>query len=162
MAFDCFLKIDGIEGESRDQKHKGEIEILSFSFGASNSGVVGSGAGGGAGKVAFQDFHFVMNTQKSSPKLLLACATGKHIKEAMLTCRKAGKEQLEFLKIKLSDVIVSSYQTGGSGQGDEAGPLDQLSIAFGKINVDYVEQSPKGAAGSSTVMEWDVRSNKGK
>jgi type VI secretion system secreted protein Hcp len=161
MAFDCFLKIDGIQGESRDQKHKAEIEVLSFSFGASNAGSPAAGGGHGAGKAAFQDLHVVASTQKSSPKLLLACATGQHLKQAVLTCRKAGKEQLEFLKITLSDAFVSSYQTGGS-QGDEAGPLDQVSLSFAKINVDDVEQSPKGAAGGTTTMEWDVRTNKGR
>ena len=90
MAFDCFLKLDGIEGESHDSKHKNEIDVQSWSWGQSQTGTHGSGGGGGAGKVSMQDFHFVMGVNKSSPKLMLACATGEHIKKAVLTCRKAG------------------------------------------------------------------------
>lgn len=110
---DYFLKVDGIDGESTDSRHAGEIEIESFSWGASQTGTH-SGGGGGAGKVNMQDFHFVMKTNKASPKLFMAVATGEHIQDAVLTLRKSGKDQQEFLKVKLSDLLVSSYQTGGS------------------------------------------------
>ena len=112
-AVDYFLKLDGIEGESQDDKHKGDIDVESWSWGESQSGTHSGGGGGGAGKVQMQDFHFVMKVNKSSPKLLLACATGDHIKKAVLVCRKAGKTQQEFLKITMSDLLVSSFQTGG-------------------------------------------------
>ena len=113
---DYFLKIDGIQGESPDKTHKSEIEIESFSWGATpDAGTASHGGGGGAGKVQMQDFHFVMNVNKASPKLMLACAQGEHIKSAILTCRKAGKEQQEYLKVTFSDLLVSSYQTSGSG-----------------------------------------------
>src|SRR5712691_1971915 len=98
-AVDYFLKIDGIEGESQDSKHKGEIDLESFSWGETQSGTHAAGGGGGAGKVSMQDFHFVMRVNKASPKLLQACAGGQHIPKAILTCRKAGKDQQEFLKI---------------------------------------------------------------
>jgi type VI secretion system secreted protein Hcp len=90
MAYDAFLKIDGIAGESLDERHKDEIEVLAFSWGESNSGSSGIGGGGGAGKVTMQDFRFTMKLSKASPQLAAACATGKHIKSAVLTCRKAG------------------------------------------------------------------------
>ena len=90
-AVDYFLKIDGIPGESTDSKHKNEIDIESWSWGEANSGSHAYGGGGGAGKVSVQDFNFTMHVNKASPKLFLACATGQHIKEALLTCRKAGK-----------------------------------------------------------------------
>src|SRR4051794_1035038 len=99
-AVDFFLKIEGIEGESSDSKHKGEIDLVSWGWGAKQSGTFQYGGGGGAGKVTFEDFHFVMKSNKASPKLMLACATGEHIKKAELTCRKAGKEQQEYLKVK--------------------------------------------------------------
>jgi len=105
--FDAFLKIDGIEGESADSKHKAEIDIHSFSWGASNAGTFATGGGGGAGKVNMQDFHFTMGVNKSSVKLMLACAGGDHIKSAILTCRKAGKDQQEYLTYKLNDVIIT-------------------------------------------------------
>lgn len=95
-AVDYFLKLDGIKGESQDSKHKDEIDVESWSWGETQSGTHAGGGGGGAGKVSMQDFHFVMKVNKSSPKLLQACASGEHIKEALLTCRKAGKEQQEY------------------------------------------------------------------
>src|ERR1035437_3532731 len=97
-AVDYFLKIDGIEGEAQDKTHKNEIQLESFSWGETNAGTMAAGVGGGSGRVAMQDFHFVMKTNKASPKLMLACATGEHIKNGILTCRKAGKEQQEYLK----------------------------------------------------------------
>src|SRR5580765_8167047 len=118
MAFDAFLKIEGIDGESTDDKHKGEIEISSFSWGVSNPGSFASGGGGGSGKVSFQDLHFTATTSKASPKLFLFCATGEHFKKATLTCRKAGGEsqgsRAEFLYVKMEDVLVSSYSLGSN------------------------------------------------
>ena len=104
MAVDMFLKIDGCEGESPDAKHKGCLEIQSFSFGATQSGSFGSGGGGGAGKANFQDFHFVINLGKHSPKVFELLCTGKHIPSAVLVCPKAGGEQVEYLKVKSATV----------------------------------------------------------
>jgi len=156
---DYFLKLDGIEGESPDAKHKAEIQLESWSWGESNSGTHSAGSGGGAGKVAMQDFHFVMKANKASPKLMLACATGEHIPKGVLTCRKAGKEQQEFLKVTMSDLLVSSYQTGGSGHGDVV-PTDQISINFSKIEWEYKEQKPDGSLGGAVKAGYDVKANK--
>lgn len=157
-AVDYFLKLQGIDGESTDSKHKAEIDIESWSWGATQSGAHGFGGGGGAGKVQMQDFHFTMRVNKASPKLMLACATGEHIKEALLTCRKAGKEQQEYLKIKFSDLLVSSYQTGGSA-GDVI-PMDQISLNFSKIELEYKEQKPDGTLGGATKAGYDLKLNK--
>jgi type VI secretion system secreted protein Hcp len=159
-AVDYFLKIEGIEGESMDAKHKGEIQIESFSWGASQGGTMAFGGGGGAGKASFQDFHFVMKVNKASPKLMLACARGDHIKNAILTCRKAGKEQQEFLKWTFTDLLVSSYQTGGSGSGDVL-PMDQISLNFSKVEVEYKEQKPDGTLGGTIKAHYDLKANKG-
>src|SRR5919109_3958622 len=132
---DYFLKIEGIVGESTDDKHKNEIDVESWSWGETQTGGAAHGGGGGAGKVAMQDFHFVVRTSKASPKLMLACATGQHLKEAVLTCRKAGKDQQEFLKFTLSDLLVSSYQAKGEA-GDNVVPTDQISLNFAKIEVE--------------------------
>src|SRR3954467_12518700 len=94
---DYFLKIEGVEGEATDSKNKNEIQLESWSWGESNSGSQHSGGGGGSGKEAAQDFHFVMKLNKASPKLFLACATGKHLTKAVLTCRKAGETQQPYL-----------------------------------------------------------------
>jgi type VI secretion system secreted protein Hcp len=140
---DYFLKIDGIDGESTDDKHKNEIDVSSFSFGA-NQGGVGSFAGGhGAGKVSMQDFHFVTKLNKASPKLLLSCALGDHIKKAVLTVRKAGGGQQEYYKVTMSDLLISSYQNGGSSGADPV-PTDQVSINFSKLEIEY---KPQGADG---------------
>ena len=154
---DYFLKIDGVDGESHDAKHKNEIEIASFSFGASNSGSFASG-GGGSGKVHMQDFHFTMPLQKASPKLMLACATGQHIKTAALTCRKAGKDQQEYLVINFSDLLVSSFQSGGSSSN--VLPADQISFNFSTIEYVYKEQKPDGTLGGTTKAGFDVKANK--
>src|SRR5262245_5143495 len=134
-AVDYFLKIEGIEGEAEDAKHKGAIEIESFSWGVSNMGAHSAGGGGGSGKATLQDFHFHTKISKASPKLFLACATGEHLKKAVLTCRKAGKEQQEYLKITFSDILVSSYQSGGGSGG--VVPSDQGALNFAKIEIEY-------------------------
>src|SRR5262245_43400115 len=115
---DYFLKLTGIQGESTDKVHAKELDIQSWSWGEANSGTRGYGGGGGAGKVEMQDFGFVAKMSKASPKLFLACATGSHIDEAVLTCRKAGDKQHTYLTITLKDVLVTSFQTGGSADGD--------------------------------------------
>ena len=116
MAVDFFLKIDGIPGESSDDKHKDEIDVLSWSWGANQTGTMSYGGGGGAGKVNFQDFHFTQRMNKATPKLMLACSNGEHIKKAVFIARKAGKEQQEYMKIVFSDILVSNYSTGGGGE----------------------------------------------
>lgn len=159
MAVDYFLKIKGIEGESADKKHKNEIDVLSWSWSESQQGTHGGGGGGGAGKVNMNDFSFTMTVGKASPKLLLACANGEHIDEATLTCRKAGKEQQEYLKITFKDLLVSSFQTGGSA-GDVV-PVDSISLNFSKIEYSYAPQDAKGALGTPIPVHWDVKTNTG-
>jgi type VI secretion system secreted protein Hcp len=155
-AVDYYLKLDGVDGESKQKGFEGQIDLESWSWGASQSGTHGSGGGGGAGKASFQDMHFVMKINKASPKLMLACATGEHIKSGLLTARKAGGTQQEFLKIKLTDVLVSSYQTGGSGHGDIV-PTDQISLNYSKIEVEYKEQKPDGTLGGAIKAGYDVK-----
>jgi type VI secretion system secreted protein Hcp len=154
---DYFLKIEGIKGESTDAKHKGEIDIQSWSWGASQSGSMAEGGGGGAGKVSMKDFNFVMKASKASPKLMLACATGEHIKEATLVCRKAGKNPAEYLKIVFSDVMVSCFHTGGGADG--VSPLDQVSLNFAKIKHEHKEQNADGTLGAATVAGYNLKEN---
>ena len=158
---DYFLKIDGIEGESTDSKHKGEIQIESFSWGLNREGATRGGGGGGAGKVAVQDFHFVAPTGVQSPPLLLvATATGEHFKKATLTVRKSGERQVEFLKISLEEVLVSSYQVGGTDAGDDGLPRDQFSLNFAKILMSVSRQSADGSSGVPVTGGYDVVANK--
>ena len=158
-AFDYFLKIDGISGESTDDKHKGEIEVLSWSWGETLPTPPSTGGGGaGAGKVEMSDLQVSARLTKASPQLLLACASGKHLKSAVLSGRRGGgKSQDEFLTFSLTDVLVSSFQTGGTTAD---APLDSVSLNFAKIEVTYKEQSAKGGAGAVTRAGWDRKQNK--
>ncbi|MGB9106870.1 MAG: type VI secretion system tube protein Hcp [Terriglobales bacterium] len=158
-AVDYFLKIDGIQGESQDDKHRNEISLDSWSFGESNAGTFSVGGGGGAGKVQMQDFHFVKRVDKAGPKLFLACANGEHISNALLTCRKAGKDQQEYLKVTFKDVLVSSYRTSGSG-GSDLVPMEEISLNFAAIKFEYKEQKPDGSLGGSTVAEFNLKTMK--
>jgi type VI secretion system secreted protein Hcp len=135
MAFDAFLKIDGIEGESSNNKHKGEIEVLSFSWNIKQSIAGGGAGGGGAGKAEVSDFNIVKHIDKASPALMVAVCSGEHFRDAMFTVEEPRGGRgfgAAFLKIKLSDVLISSFQTGGGG-GDQ--PLDQVSLAFAKVEI---------------------------
>jgi type VI secretion system secreted protein Hcp len=158
-AVDYFLKIEGIDGESADAKHKNEIDLDSWSWGESQGGTMSAGGGGGAGKVQMQDFHFTMKVNKSSPKLILACATGEHIKKGVLTCRKAGKEQQEFLKITFTDLLISSYQIGGASSGSTL-PNDQIAFNYAKIEIEYKEQKADGTLGGPIKVGYDLKANK--
>lgn len=157
---DIFLKIDGIDGESQDSKHKSEIDLDSFSWGATQAGTAATGGGGGAGRVLMQDFHFVTHVQKSSPLLMLACSNGEHIKKATLVVRKAGKDQQEYLKIDFTDVLISSYQIGCSSS-NELVPSEQISFNFSKIEMEYKEQKSDGSLGGTTKKWYNQKENKG-
>jgi type VI secretion system secreted protein Hcp len=156
-AFDYFLRLHGISGESVDAKHKGEIDVLSWSWGESQAIAPTPGGGGGTGKVSMTDLHVSANLSKASPELLLACAAGTHIKSAVLTGRKGGKAQAEFLTFSLSDVLVSGYQTGGA---TAEAPLDAISLNFSKIEMIYREQTAKGSLGPPIRVGWDRKTNK--
>jgi type VI secretion system secreted protein Hcp len=156
---DYFLKVEGADGESPDDKHKNEIELVSFSWGVHQEGTSHHGGGAGAGKARFSDFNFVKRYDKASPKLMLKCAGGDHIPKVTLICRKAGKEQQEYLKITFSDAFVSSYQIGGSG-GHDIIPNDSISLNFSKIEAEYKEQKSDGTLGGTTKAGWDLKANK--
>ena len=172
--FDAFLKLEGIKGESADAKHKGEIDVMSFSWGMSQTGVQASGGGGGAGKVKVHDIVITKKTDASSPLLMLNCANGAHIKEANFVVRKAGGEQLEYLKIKLTDVLVSSYKPHASSinttaddwealttAGHDEIPTEQISLNFAKVEFCYQPQGADGKAQGGPIMAgWDVKANK--
>ncbi|HEV3094742.1 MAG TPA: type VI secretion system tube protein TssD [Solirubrobacteraceae bacterium] len=140
-----FLKLDGISGQATDKRHKGDIEVSSFSFGIHNTGAHGSGGGGGAGKTSFESFTIMKTVDKASPLLFQACATGKHIKWAeLLFARKAGSKQEDYLYIKLQDVLISSVQAGGSSKG--AAPQEQVSLTFQKMQETYLNGDGKPQA----------------
>jgi type VI secretion system secreted protein Hcp len=155
---DFFLDLPDIEGESTDKKHKGKIELDSFSVSCAQASTQAHGSGGGAGKVRFQDLHCTKKMDVASPKLMLACASGKHFPKATLFCRKAGGEQEEFCTWHLKDVIVSSYQSGGHGAG-EILPVDQFSLNFGEILMEYGVQNEKGTVTKKVKGGWRLKEN---
>jgi type VI secretion system secreted protein Hcp len=158
MAVDMFMKIGDLKGEALDHKHKDEIDVLAWSWGMSNSGSAHVGGGAGAGKVNVQDLSFTKYIDKSSTPLMLATCNGKHFPQALLTVRKAGEKPVEYLKIKMTDLIITSVSTGGSGGEDRL--TENVTLNFAKVHVDYTPQDAKGAAGTAIPMSWDIAANK--
>jgi type VI secretion system secreted protein Hcp len=158
MAADIFAKIGDIKGESPDDKHKGEIEVTSWSWGVIQSGSMSHGGGGGDGKAHFNDFNFTHNLDKASPVLLKACATGEHIKEATITVRKAGKGQQEYLIIKMNDIIITGVSP--SGAGDSAATAEHVALQFAKVDLEYKPQKPDGSLDAGVHFKYDIKGNK--
>jgi type VI secretion system secreted protein Hcp len=156
MAADIFAKIGDIKGESLDDKHKDEIEVLSFSWGVANTANIGGG-GAGAGKATFHDLSFTHAIDKASPQLLTACAKGVHLKEATITHRKAGKGQQEYLIIKMNDIIVTSVSLGESSGGTTS---ENVSLAFSKVDLEYKPQKADGSLEAGIHFKFDIKANK--
>lgn len=159
MAVDMFLKIATIDGETVDKEmvKTKACDVLAWSWGISNSGTAHLGGGAGAGKANFQDISVTKYIDKASHALLLACATGEHFTEATLTVRKAGKTQVPYLKIKMTEVLVTSISTGGSGGEDRL--TENLSLNFAKVEFKYQEQKPDGSLGDEMPMTYDIAAN---
>jgi type VI secretion system secreted protein Hcp len=158
MASDIFLKIGDIKGESLDDKHKDEIDVMSFSWGLTQAGTAHPVGGASIGKAQFSDFNFTSNMSKASPKLFLACATGEHIKEATLSGRRpGGDKQSDYIVIKMTDVLISSYQTAGAQGGS---PTDAVSMAYAKIEFAYTSQGADGRPSETVKAGWDLKANK--
>jgi type VI secretion system secreted protein Hcp len=157
---DNFLKIDGIDGESTDDKHKNWIEILSYSFGvaqmASSSAQSATSSGTG-GRADFQDLSIVKSMDKATPKIFLACAKGETIKEVTLELCKAGGDKQKYMEYKLSDVIISSTSTGGGGGGD---PTESVTFNFGKIQETYTQINREGRPAGNVAAGWSLVLNK--
>jgi type VI secretion system secreted protein Hcp len=158
MASDIFAKIGDIKGESPDDKHKGEIEVLSWSWGVTQSGTMAHGGGGGEGKANFNDFNFTHHIDKASPVLMKACATGEHIKEATITVRKAGKGQQEFLIIKMADIIITGVAPSGAGDG--AATAEHVALQFAKVDLEYKPQKADGSLDAGVHFKYDIKGNK--
>lgn len=156
---DMFLKIATVSGESQDDKHKGEIDIMSFTFGVSQQGLAHTGGGSGAGKAHFDDLHITKRADKSSPTLMQRCANGQHFADATLTVRKAGGKQEEYYQVKMTEVLISSFSNSGSG--DDNIPLENVSLNYSKIEFAYKEQNKDGGLGSPVKTWWDIKKNVG-
>lgn len=159
MAVDMFLKLsNGLAGESRDKTHSGEIDVLAWSWGLSQSGTTHVGGGGGAGKVNVQDISITKWVDKSSPKLVQACCKGTHIDTGNLVVRKAGDNPLEYIKLDLTEILITAVSTGGSGGEDRL--TENVVLNFAKFKLAYQEQDPKGAAkGGAVEFGFNIAEN---
>lgn len=160
---DYYLKIDGIKGESMAEGFTEQMQIESWSFGATNSGSAGQGTGMGTGKASVQDFHFVVQNGTASLPLFLAVCKGNHIGQAILTCRKTGGDgtPYPYLKVIFDDLVLSSFQTGGSN-GSNVLPMEQISFNFAKITMEYLQQATKGGVPTRTnSVTYDTKMVKG-
>lgn len=160
MAVNIHIKIDTIPGMSQVDGFTDQIQVESFAWGMTQTTNFQTAQGGGAGKVNVQDLSFTHLVDKASPKLMIACCTGQHIKDAVLTCRKVdGSGGVDFLKITLTDVLVSSVQPQGSNQDDT--PRESVSLAFAAYKVEYQEQDNKGAKKGGVVdAKFSIQQNK--
>ncbi|CAB3698298.1 Hemolysin-coregulated protein (uncharacterized) [Achromobacter spanius] len=158
MAVDMFMKIDGANGESKDANHKDWTDIVSFSWGATQPGNLASGGGLGAGKASFNDLHVVARIDKAAPAVMKHCASGKHLGKIELSMCKAGGEQIEYSKITLEDVIVSSVQISGDRSAE--GVVVNFAFQAAKVKQQYWEQTEKGGKGAESLVAWDIKQNK--
>lgn len=157
MAVDMFLKLTGVKGESEDDKHKGENDVLAWSWGMSQSGTMHMGGGGGAGKANFQDLSVTKWVDSGTVTLMQHCSKGTHIPKGMLIVRKAGDKPLEYIKLEIKEIIVSSISTGGSGGEDRL--TENVSLNFREWKMSYTPQTEAGAAGSAIEFGFNIAKN---
>jgi type VI secretion system secreted protein Hcp len=157
MAVDMFIKLEGIKGESVDHKHKDEIDVLAWSWGMSQSGTTHQGPGAGSGKVNVQDLSLTKYVDKASANLMKFCCKGTHIKEAVLTVRKAGDKPLEYVIITMKDAIISSLSTGGSGGEDRL--TENVTLNFAHVKTAYTPQKADGSGEAAIEMTWNIATN---
>ena len=157
MAIDILLRIDGVEGESMIKDHEGAIDLLAISWGMSNSGSMSVGGGGGSGKANIQDISISKYVDKATPNLIRACCSGEHFTEAELIVRKAGKEPLDYFKVKMQPVMITSVDTGGSGGEDRL--TENVSLNFARMEVIYTPQKPDGSGDAEITLNWNIEAN---
>ncbi|WP_043114400.1 Hcp family type VI secretion system effector [Pseudacidovorax intermedius] len=155
MASDIFLKIDGITGESQDSKHLGEIDITSWSWAVHQEGRMMGGSGGGAPKATAHDMELIHNIDRASPGLMTACFAGRRFAQAVLTLRKAGGLPLDFMKITLSDVLITKVSPCGGGGGH----FEEIHLSFAKIRQEYLMQNASGGSAGTVVGSFDIKNN---
>jgi type VI secretion system secreted protein Hcp len=160
MSVDIFLKLGSVQGESLDATHKNEIDVLSWSWGLSQSGTMHLGTGGGGGKVSVHDLSITKYTDRATPSVITACTTGTHYPTATLTVRKAGgTKPLEYYKIELEKVLVTNYSTGGSDSEDRF--TENVTLNFESFTVSYQQQDPSSGSALGGVVEskWNIPAN---
>lgn len=163
MAIDMYMKIEGIDGESTDDKHRKWIELRSFSWGVSQPASIASSTGGRtAGRADFQDFTVTKLVDMASPNIYLFCANGRHIPKVTVEFCLATGEKHPFMKYVMEDVIISAAAPGGQSVGDELRPLETVALNYGKIEWEYTPIDHAGKKGATVKQGWDLEANKQK
>jgi type VI secretion system secreted protein Hcp len=159
MSYAIFIKMEGITGESTDVRHKDEIDVISWSWGVTQSSSSAAGGAGGAGRAVPADLKFSHRIDFASPSLIKACASGRHIKEAVVSVQKAGADPRSgrdpFLTIKLNDVLVKSVEPGVSTLENSATEI--VGLAFSRMEFEYRQEVKPGVVNK---VLWDVAGNK--
>jgi type VI secretion system secreted protein Hcp len=158
MANDMFLKIHGIEGESEDASHQGEIDVIDWTWEVSQKSSVHMGAGGGAAKATVEDFQFSHFIDRATPNLTLYCLTGKHIDEVVFYVRKAGEKPLEYMTLTMHDAIVTKVASQGQHHGEER-PLERVRLSFARLKQEYVVQNAQGGSAGAVTATFDIKKN---
>ncbi len=153
MSIDCNLKLDGVKGESVNANHKDEIEVMGWSWDVSQPSS-GSGGGTGKGKAVPGSFVFTHNYDKASPTLAQKCAKGEHFKDAVITVRKAGGAQEDFLKVTMKVVYITSVAPGATSGGDI---VETVHMDFDDIEFAYKPQDEKGGLGGEVKFGWNPK-----
>lgn len=157
MKMGVFLKVDGVEGESTDDRHKGEIELTAWSFGVTNAAGHAGGGGGGAGRPVFSDLAVTKVVDKATPLLLRLAVTGRHVPKAVLTVTTTGEAPSDYLVLALEDVTVSSCLLADAAGADR--PVENVGLSFRRVTVTQHAQSPDGGIGDDTTFGWDIGRN---
>ena len=156
MAIDVHIRFDGVEGESTDRDHKGEVRVLTWGWGVTQAAAA-AGAGSGTGKATPADLVFTHDYDKASPLLAKRCAQGKHFPTVVLSARKAGEGQKDFLKVTMKEVFITSIQVVGQGEGDLQ---ESVSLRYGTIEFGYKPQDGRGGLGAEVKFSSDLKSGK--
>jgi type VI secretion system secreted protein Hcp len=154
---ECFLRVDGVPGESADARHRGEIELTGWTLGVANTASMAAAGGAGAGRAEFQPLKVTQRVDRAVPPLVGLVAAGQHVASAVLTCRRSGREAADYLKITLSDVLVTGVSLIETA---EAPPSAETALVYGRIVIEYRPQMPDGSMGPPIVTGWDVRANR--
>ena len=157
MAIDMTLKIDGVKGESKAKNHEGEIDVLAWNWGMSQSGSMHVGGGGGTGKVNIQDVSITKYIDKASTDLIRKCCNGSHLRNAVLTVRKAGRNTIGYVVITMAPVLVTSVSTGGNSGEDRL--MENVTLKFSKVKFSYTPQKEDGSSDAVLDLIWNIEKN---
>jgi type VI secretion system secreted protein Hcp len=156
MAVDYFLKLDGISGESVAEGFKDTIQLLSFSWGATQVTSVAGTGGSGAGKADLSDISVMKYLDKASMPIFKALVTGAHIKTGTLSAVKAGSNNKPFLKIDFQELFVTSQQHSASSEI----PTESVSFSYNQIKMEYSTQNEQGILTTTGSVTYNLKENK--